>query len=326
MPTDVEISTIFIGGGTPSSVDIKYIDGLFRHLRAKFDLSKVFEITVECNPESVTEKLLQCLKNNGVNRLSFGLQSANNDTLKTIGRLHTYEQFLNALSIAQKLGFENINVDIILGLPEKKSDFQNSINTVAKLPLQHVSVYALELQENSAIYHICKEHFCYSEDDLADMYDYAVDALQSHGFDRYEISNFAKEGCECKHNLGYWQEKRYYGFGASASGFVGNVRYDNVYSLRDYIATPTKDLVINKQDISIDEQANEYVMLGLRLAKGISLSAFCKTYGKDFFGYFGNAKKLISQGFLQVVGDSLFVPKEKFYVVNSILCELLNLD
>lgn len=318
------ISTIFIGGGTPSSVDTKYIDGLFSKLRQKFNLSGVCEITVECNPESVTEELLDCLKANGVTRLSFGLQSTNNKTLKVIGRLHTFEQFVQALSLAHKKGFDNVNADLILGLPETFDDFKTSVNTLVKLPLTHVSVYALEVHQGSAISKLV-ESYGYTEDDLADMYDYACDTLQNNGFLRYEISNFAKAGCECKHNLGYWQEKRYYGFGPSASGFVGNVRYDNVATLQQYLDTTTDNLLIIQKEISLDEQANEFVMLGLRLTNGINLQQFQQDFGANFFQFFPNATSLLNKGLLKVVGQNVVIPQEKFYVVNGILCELLNI-
>ena len=318
------ISTIFVGGGTPSSVDTKYLDKLFTTLRQKFHLSAIEEITVECNPESVTTELLACLKRNGVTRLSFGLQSTNNQTLKAIGRLHTYEQFVNALNLAYQMGFANINADLILGLPETIESFQNSINMVAMLPLTHVSVYALEVHEGSAIAQLVQQ-YAHTEDDLADMYDYACDTLQRHAFARYEISNFAKAGFECKHNLGYWQEKRYYGFGPSASGFVGNTRYDNVATLTDYLATPTENLLTNQKEISLFEQANEFAMLGLRLTDGLSLETFRANYNADFFQFCPNANNLLAKGYLAVVGENVLVPKDKFYVVNSILCELLTI-
>ena len=318
------ISTIFIGGGTPSSVDVKYIDQLFEKLRQKFDLSQVQEITVECNPESVNEHFLDCLKRNNVTRLSLGLQSTNDTTLKAIGRLHTFDQFVSALNLAHKKGFTNVNADLILGLPESFEDFKNSVNTVVKLPLNHVSVYALEVHNGSPIAQLV-ESFAHTEDDLADMYDYACAILETHGFLRYEISNFAKAGQECKHNIGYWQEKRYYGFGPSASGFVSNCRYDNVNSLQEYLATPTEKLLVNKHEITIEEQANEFVMLGLRLTNGVNLSQFKQDFCIDFFEFFPNATSLLHKGLLKVVGQNVLVPQEKFYVVNSILCELLTI-
>lgn len=320
---DVPIYTVYIGGGTPSSVDKNLLNDLFDKLYSNFDLSRVEEISVECNPESVTEELLRCLKANGVNRLSFGLQSVNNSTLKRIGRLHDYAQFERALRLALQLGFDNVNADLIVGLPESAEDFYNSVETVAQLPIQHVSVYALELHEGTSLYDLCKAQYPFDDDELADMYDGACEILSKHGFNRYEISNFAKAGRECKHNLNYWQEGRYIAFGASASGFVGNIRYTNPYDMEDYLCAPTKVLHHNYQRISQHEQANEFVMLGLRLSSGVDLNEFQLRYGSDFFDFFPNARNLVNQGYLRVASGSVTVPPDKLYVVNSILCELL---
>ncbi|MCH5156294.1 MAG: radical SAM family heme chaperone HemW [Clostridiales bacterium] len=323
---DVPIYTVYIGGGTPSAVDKNLLNDLFDKLHAHYDLSQVKEISVECNPESVTEDLLRCLKANGVNRLSFGLQSVNDATLKRIGRLHNYKQFEQALRLAQQLGFTNINADLIVGLPESTQDFYHSVEVVASLPLQHVSVYALELHEGSELYKLCKARYPFSDDELADMYDKAVQLLQEHGYERYEISNFAKAGCECLHNLNYWQEGRYMAFGASASGFIGDVRYTNPYNMKDYLAANTLTLHSDCQHVSPNDQANEYVMLGLRLSNGLSLSQFAERYCKDFWDFFANARQLHEQGFLVVEDGCVRVPSDKLYVVNSILCELLNFD
>lgn len=321
----VKISTIYLGGGTPSSVETKYLDELFGKLNQNFDLSKVSETTVECNPESVTEELLACLKRNSVNRLSFGLQSCCDETLKTIGRVHRYADFLNALELSRKCGFDNLNADLILGLPEDVSDFYKSVRTVAALPLTHVSVYALELHEHSPIYKLCKEFYDYDDDTLADMYDYAVDVLAQNGFDRYEISNFAKVGRECKHNLNYWDEGRYFAFGASASGFIGDVRYTNPYDITDYIATPIDRLLSAGDKLTQDDQANEYAMLRLRLTDGVDLAEFRSRYNADFLTFFPNAERLVNQGFIVLSGNRAYVPTDKFYVVNSILSDLLNI-
>lgn len=322
----VAISTIYLGGGTPSSVDTAYIDALFDKLRANFDLSQVEEISVECNPESVTDDLLKCLKRNSVNRLSFGLQSVNDATLKRIGRIHTYQDFVRALALANIYGFFNVNADLIVGLPETEQEFFNSVHTVAQLPLQHVSVYALELHEGTPLHKLCSAKYPFTDDQLADMYDYACDKLSQHGFLRYEISNFTKCGYACKHNLNYWTEGRYFAFGASASGFVGDTRYTNSYSIATYLSTPTKTLHSDCEQLSQVEQANEYVMLGLRLIDGISLIDFKQKFSVDFFTFFATADSLVRQKLLSIQGDRVFVPQDKLYVVNSILCELLNLD
>lgn len=322
---DVKISTVYVGGGTPSSVEVEYLDKLFEVLSNNFDLSNVNEITVECNPESVTQTLLSCLVKNGVNRLSFGLQSVNDETLRRIGRIHRYSDFLKAVDLARCEGVENVNADLIIGLPESRQDFFNSVDTVCGLPLKHVSAYALELHKDSPIYKLCKERYDYSDDDLADMYDYALTALQRSGFMRYETSNFAKAGYECKHNLNYWTEGRYFAFGASASGFVGDVRFTNVFSVSDYLACDMSKLRRESETLSLFEQANEFAMLGLRLDKGVSLTQFASRFGADFFEFFPSARKLVRQGFLKAAGDFVFIPKEKSYVTNSVLCELLTL-
>lgn len=317
------ITTIYLGGGTPSSVDVKYLDGLFVRLTSRFDLSRVAEVTAECNPESVTDELLACLERNGVNRLSFGLQSVNDDTLARIGRVHRYADFEAAVQLARKYGFDNINADLILGLPESAEDFRRSVETVANLPLAHVSVYALELHEGSPLYRLCNEQYPYTDDQLADMYDYAVATLAACGFARYETSNFAREGRRCRHNLNYWTEGRYYAFGAAASGFVGDVRYTNPFSVTDYLASPLECLRGECQTLGISEQANEFVMLGLRLDDGVSLAEFADRYGCEFFTFFPNAAALAERGFLAVERGFVKLPTEKFYIANSILCELL---
>ncbi len=321
---DVAVSTVFLGGGTPSSVDTEYLDELFSKLAERFNLPAAEEITVECNPESVTENLLACLKRNGVNRLSFGLQSTNDATLKRIGRIHKYRDFLAALNLAEQYGFENINVDLILGLPEDFDDFKQSVNNAAQLPVKHVSVYALELHGNSPIYNLCKKRYNFDDDTLADMYDYAVNVLSAHGFNRYEISNFARGGYKCKHNINYWDEGRYIALGAAASGFIGDVRYTNPFDVKDYISAPMQDLLGGGDRLTLNEQANEYVMLRLRLTDGVDIAEFKHRYNAGFTEYFSGAQKLINDGLLAVHNNAVFVPADKFYVINSILTELLN--
>ena len=316
------IYTVYIGGGTPSTVGTKRLDALFGKLRECFDMSAVDEITVECNPESADLSLLQCLARNGVDRVSFGLQSVNNDTLRRIGRLHTFEDFLNALDLARKVGIKNVNADLILGLPETKEDFFRSVACLARLPVSHVSVYALELHEGTPLFAQFADKPPFTDDEQADMYDKAVQLLAEMGLERYEISNFAKRGYECKHNLNYWQEGRYFAFGASASGFVENERFTQPQSVQGYLDASLCRLHETTESISLAEEANEFVMLGLRLAEGISLSKFSARYNADFWTFFSSAKRLAEQGFLTVTGDRVAVPEDKFYVVDSVLAEL----
>lgn len=317
------IRTVYIGGGTPSVADTKFIDELFARLRRFFDLSSVEEATAECNPESASADVLNCFKSNGVNRLSFGLQSVNDPTLKKIGRLHTYADFLSALKRAFDLGFDNINADLIIGLPERHSGFVHSVRTAAELPLAHVSVYALELHQGTPLYSALNGKSPFDDDEQADMYDEAAEILARHDFRRYEISNFAKEGRQCKHNLHYWREGRYFAFGAAASGFVDDVRFTDPWSIQDYLSAPVEHMRDGTHEkISRSEEANEFAMLGLRLESGVSLSEFHKRFGIRFDDFFTAADGLIARGFLAVDGDRVKVPSDKFYVVNSILAEL----
>ena len=317
------IGTVFLGGGTPSAVDGKYIVRLFDLLRSRFDLADDCEITTEANPESATYDKLALFRDVGVNRISFGLQSLNNATLAKIGRLHTSEQFLQVLDNALAVGFTNINADLMLGLPESHADFLHTVDTAVRLPLSHLSLYALELYPDAPLYAI-RNQIPSDQDYLADLYDQAVARFAEAGFMRYETSNFARDGKRCKHNLNYWHEGRYYGFGASASGFVGDVRYDNVRDIRDYIAAD--NVRVNAETESLDTQANEYAMLALRLADGVDLAEFRTRYGQDFFTYFDSANRLLQQGCLQVVGGSVVIPDDKYYVANAILSELVDFD
>ncbi len=318
---DSQISTVFVGGGTPTSVPSEMLQKLFEVLNTKFDLSTATEITVECNPESATLEMLSTLKQCGVNRLSFGLQSVNDSTLSRVGRAHNFQQFLTALHNAKKLGFHNVNADLIVGLPESRQDFFHTVETVSLLPLSHVSLYSLELHEHAPIYQLCTTDFVFSDDQLADMYDYAMNKLQQTGFVRYEVSNFAKKGMQCKHNVNYWTEGRYYGFGASAHCFVQNVRKSNVFSIHDYISK--QNVVESTEIISLQEEASEFVMLTLRLVQGFSVDDFQRRFGLDFCQQFPQSAKLLEGGFLQQKDGRIFVPSNKFYVLNSILAELL---
>lgn len=316
------IYTIYLGGGTPSYAGAYWLDKIFAKLNECFDLSHIEEITVECNPESTTDQLLTCLHNCGVTRLSFGLQSVNDGTLKRIGRLHGYKDFTEALYKAVSHGFANINADLIIGLPESHADFIRTVCTAAVLPLNHISLYALELHRGTSLYADANGKNFFSDDEQADMYDEAAEILSKHGFKRYEISNFAKVNCECKHNLHYWREGRYFAFGASASGFVDNMRFTNCMSVSDYIDKPIELLRESCEQIDVAEEANEFAMLGLRLDDGISLSEFEKRFGVDFMKFFSAAKSLVGRGLLICRGDRLQVPRDKFYVINSILSEL----
>ncbi len=320
-----KICSVFLGGGTPSAVSEKYIDSLFDKLSDCFDLSECREITAECNPESADEDKLACFAANGVNRLSIGLQSANDKTLAAIGRIHRYDDFLRAVCAAEKKGFDNIGADLIIGLPETCEEFLHTVSGVTKLPLSHLSLYALELYDGTPLKDIMpKENDDARSDRMADWYDQAAEILSDNGFLRYEISNFARNGRVCAHNIHYWEEGRYYGLGASAHGFAGNIRYSNTDDIRGYINSAQEGMFERTEEfISSEDEMREYVMLGLRLEQGIDVGDFSCRFSKKFDDCFPSAEKLTADGFLERHGCRVRVPKDKFYVLNSILAELL---
>ncbi len=331
---DVVVSSIFFGGGTPSSVSSVSLQKVFDAIYSNYKLAQNCEITVECNPESLTLDKAQLFAKNKVNRVSIGLQSANDSTLQTIGRVHNFDQFVQAVNNVIQVGITNINADIIIGLPETLAQFKNTVNQVINLPITHVSAYALEVYPGTQLdkeIESGKVSIIYDEDQLAQMYDFAHKTLSKHGFSRYEVSNFAKKGYKCNHNLAYWRCKSYFGFGASAHGYIDGVRYENVATASKYIQLiKQKDsAVVDSNLIDLNEQMDEYVMLGLRLDKGISVSEFYDKFAVNIYEKYPNINKLIELNLLKTYQDSatnqqfIAVKPDKFYVLNEILTEIL---
>ncbi len=317
------IDSVFFGGGTPSTLTPKQFDRIFASLYTKHNISKNAEITVECNPDSITQELMLCLASHGVNRISMGLQSVNDSTLAIIGRRHSYSQFVSALDIVKQCGIDNVNVDIMIGLPESYEQFINTVNTVAKLDITHISMYALELYKQSKLYDMVSSGSCSSvadDDSQAQWYDDAMSVLVGAGFGRYEVSNFAKAGMQCRHNMHYWQCTEYYGYGLSAHGYLYNARYSNTDNMADYIAgkVTTYSSVLTAEDNML-----EYMMLGLRCDVGVSISRFYQLFGIDMMTQYPNIFKLVSGGQLCIEGDRLYVHNSFTYVLTAILAEIL---
>lgn len=271
-----EITTIYIGGGTPTVLDIDEFDCIIQGLSKHVDLTSVAEFTVECNPESLTDEKLEYFKSVGVNRLSIGIQSLNDDNLHVIGRLHDAKRAVESVKIAKKY-FDNVSVDFIIGLPH--DDFksvEDEINALAPL-VKHVSVYTLQLEENTPLERLVKEEkISLPDDDMTeDLLQKAIEVLVSNGFNRYEISNFARKGYESRHNTGYWKREEYCGLGLGASScvkaFGEEIRFKNTDNLSEYIDTLSKKKFPRQEIESLtpDEILREKIMLGLRLKEGI---------------------------------------------------------
>ena len=306
------LKTIYIGGGTPSSLSIKELTKLLNIVKL-LKLDKDYEFTFESNPENITEEKLILLKKNGVNRISIGVESTNNKYLKYLGRCHDFKMVKEKIKLIKKY-FDNINVDLIYALPnETISELKKDLINLVKLEVNHISTYSLEIHDNTILG--IRKTKSIDEDLDSDMYNTICDYLKSNGYTHYEISNFCKLGKFSLHNLTYWKNKEYYGFGLGASGYVNNIRYDNTRSMINYIKG---DRILNKEIISIISQISYELILGFRLINGINKINFKEKYGVQLIDQY-NIKELIKDGLLIDDGQNIKVSYDKIYIENSIL-------
>lgn len=234
------VSTIYIGGGTPSFIDSKHIVKILETIKNKFNILENVEITIELNPGTITKQKLQHYINCGINRISIGLQSTNNNILKQIGRIHTYEQFLENYNLAREVGFKNINVDLMLALPNQTIEIlEDSIQKITKLNPEHISVYSLIIEDETPLHNLVQDKKLTLPDDETErkMYWTVKKQLEKNGYNHYEISNFAKQGYSSKHNTNCWEQKQYIGFGLAAHSYINNTRYSNTENIKQYITT-----------------------------------------------------------------------------------------
>ncbi len=318
---DVLCDTVYIGGGTPTAVDSENIKKLMRELLENFDISKDAEITIECNPKTAEEKDFERYIKSGINRTSIGLQSTNNSLLKTLGRIHTKEDFLDCLKSAKNAGFENISADLMFALPDQSLKmWEETLLEVKDFGLSHISCYGLKIEEGTPFYN---QKLNLPDEDLnGDMYDLAVKVLEDAGFMRYEISNFAKRGKESKHNLKYWSLMPYIGLGAGAYSSVGYERYMNPKNIDEYISGAGK-----REDyirLSEDEKRAEFMFMGLRKTEGISIWEFKEHFSVDIFEVYKKPlEKYIKNGALNFKNDRLYINENMLYISNGILCDFV---
>lgn len=312
-----EIKTLYIGGGTPSALTIKDLNYLFDIIK-KFNLSSDLEFTFECNLNDINEELLTLLKNNGVNRLSIGIESFNENKLKFMERSHTYEEAMEAMKLARNLGFDNINVDFIYGIPgESIKDMKKDLDMILKLNPDHVSTYSLIIEDNTKIG--SAGVLPIPEELDASMYEYICDMLDSKKYEHYEVSNFAKDGKKSKHNLKYWNNEEYYGFGLGASGYIHGVRYDNTRSLTKYI---NGEYVKSEEMLSKEDKMYYELMLGFRKMEGINLKEFYRKYEINMQEAF-NLKDVLNEEELIVDGEYIYINPADIYVMDEILIKFL---
>ena len=325
--TDYFIDTVYIGGGTPSYYGARRLVELLQELKVTNRLLKKSEITVECNPDSVRRKDLRLLRKEGVNRISLGAQSANDDILRRIGRRHNWRQVEMAVRRARKAGFRNISIDLIYGLPgQTREDWADTLTKTIALKPAHISCYGLRLEEGTPMYDEYEgTDLLPSDDDQADMYLYAVDFLSRHGFRQYEISNFARPGYESRHNLKYWRLEDYIGFGAAAASNIGMLRYTYTRNVRRYIANVYSDdeLIVEKEELERPDRAGEYLMLGLRTTKGITESEYRSIYNSSFEPIEELLKVFEQNGWAQCDNDRWRFTPGGFLVSNVLIGLLL---
>lgn len=287
-----EIQTIFIGGGTPTVIDYNYIIKIMENVKLYYNISEQAEVTIESNPGTIYYKQLLALKNSGINRVSMGLQASQNRLLKKLGRIYTYEEFVESFNLLREAQFDNINIDLMFSLPEQTiMDWEETLSNVIELNPEHISAYSLIIEEGTPFGHMYDQNELLLPDEYIDrqMYYKAKEVLKQNGYIHYEISNFAQNQLESRHNIVYWQQREYIGFGLGAHSYINKMRFHNTYNIDKYIKFSylkqniTED--IEKNDI-LDEYA-EYMFLGLRLIKGISKYEFKLKFNKNIYDIYG---------------------------------------
>lgn len=325
---DYIISSIFIGGGTPSYLKASNLESLLITLNG-LSLKKELEFTVECNPGTLDENKLKLMKKYHVNRISLGVQSTKNSLLKFIGRIHNYEDFENNYLLARKTGFQNINVDLMFGLPNQTAeDWEESLIKIAKLKPEHISAYGLIVEEGTPFYNL------YEEDKLSlpeeeverTMYLTTKKILGTYGYHQYEISNFAQSGKECFHNKVYWKCNEYLGVGVSASSFINEKRSKNIDNVEEYIERIKKyENIIEEIHVNdIKDDMEEFIFMGLRMVEGIQINEFKERFGEDIYKVFGEViEKNIKKELLISDSDKLYLSPRGIEVSNYVMSDFI---
>ncbi len=379
--SNYEVQTLFFGGGTPSCLEAVQIEKIMKALSDNFRLNKEeMEASIEINPGTITEEKLKAYKKAGINRLSFGLQSVNDAELRKLGRIHTYEQFKENYLLARTLGFTNINVDLMSALPEQTlNSWENTLRTILALEPEHISAYSLIVEEGTRFYDRYSEGsadyiLLPDEDTDRGMYHRTKELLKDHGYERYEISNYAKKGFECRHNSSYWVGTDYLGLGLGASSLIEGVRFSKEDNLKQYIMaserwaaekavegfdnTKTEDntiitaegydtinfeakaegeesqqnrecpdpigLIKESSSLSLEQQMEEFMFLGLRMCKGVSKAEFYQKFKQEVMEVYSKVMtELLGKGLIKEAGDRIYLSDLGIDVSNYVLAEFL---
>ena len=312
------VTTIYLGGGTPSILNPEYIKNILQEIKSSFKILDDAEITIEINPGTVNEEKLKKYKEYGINRLSIGLQSANDKILKNIGRIHDYKQFEETFFYARKCGFKNINVDLMIGLPTQAvEDVKQTLEKIIQKNPEHISVYSLIIEEGTIIEKLINENKLQLPDEETEriMYWTVVNELKENGYNQYEISNFSKKTYESKHNTNCWKQKQYIGLGTSAHSYLNKKRYSNTNNIEEYIKNIqenniSKNITIHEEQTE-ESTMNEYMLLGLRMIQGININEFKQKFKIDpTIKYKEILEKLQKENLIQITKTSIKLTKQ----------------
>ena len=314
------LKTIYIGGGTPTALTAAQLDTLLSGITRHLDLSQLKEFTVEANPGDLSDDKIAVLKKHHVNRVSLGVQTFNDKLLKKIGRSHTAQDVFENIDKLKAAGFDNITIDLIYALPgQTMADVKKDVATLLSLDLPHVALYSLILENHTIFMNKMRRGKLDlpSDDSDFEMYNYIIDSLETAGYDHYEISNFGKKGFESAHNLMYWDNAEYYGFGAGASGYVAGIRYKNHVPIHHYLENDDKRAV--QEELTIKEQMEEELFLGLRKQSGVNTVAFNLKFNQDFDAIYGETvEKLIEKHLLSRNEETIFMTRQGLMLGNDV--------
>ncbi|MEG1287663.1 MAG: radical SAM family heme chaperone HemW [Clostridium sp.] len=322
------IKSIFIGGGTPSYLEVQQIKKLLSCI-SKLNLNKGMEFSMECNPGTLEEEKLVAMIEGGVNRISMGLQAVQDELLKEIGRIHTFKEFEENFKLARKVGFNNINIDLMFGLPNQKvSEWKETLDTIAKIGPEHISAYSLIIEEGTCFYKMWNDNKLElpCEDHEREMYEITKSTLNKYGYNQYEISNYSKDGFECEHNKVYWRCLPYLGVGSSSSSFMDGYRFKNINNVKEYIENISSNRIVEeeREKNSKEDNIEEFMFMGLRLIEGINKNEFKTRFGINISSiYQGIIDKNILDGLIKEESNRLFLTEKGIELSNKVMSEFI---
>lgn len=328
-----KVISVYLGGGTPSLLEPKEISSIMEAVRSRFDVAEEAEVTIEINPGTVNMEKLKAYLDGGINRISIGLQSSDDRELKSLGRIHTYDEFLKTYGRVRQAGFTNVNIDLMSALPgQTLASWNLTLKKAAMLKPEHISAYSLMIEEGTPFYdryHVHPE-LLPGEDEEREMYYAAKQFLREQGYERYEISNYAKPGLECRHNIGYWTGVEYLGLGLGASSYVRGTRFRNEANLEIYLnlrmGEKETDSLLHQDVIRLSdkEKMEEFMFLGLRMIKGVSTDEFMKRFKVDMWDVYGEVlNKLAENRLIEIHGPVVYLSDFGIDISNYVLSEFL---